>query len=359
MRQIITFLILVSLTKSSFGQNLISDFQNIDKSVYLFWYDKYANKSVVGEFKDFIVLIEFPESDTLSYQVIDFLRLKFPKKPIKYVLHSHHHSHSISSFDPFIKKTKANIVSTKYNYDFIKEITSDTVELKKRFIEYDSIYMIQDNFNSLELHALFQNKYTVPTKEYNIFYFSRQQVLVQGCIFNKPLTYFEVINQRKKALREIIKDKKINAKFLIPTNTSKANEFVDIIPIELFEQSFSKGIDAEKFCDDWQKFSVEYLLAKSDSIGTEIKKIPRSFDYLVLSNYLIQLKKDFLRAIVLLKPLIKVYPNEAMLYERMGFCYENLGLNMEAILYYEKFISLSTDEEDIKEIQGVIKELSK
>ena len=92
---------------------------------------------------------------------------------------------------------------------------------------------------------------------------------------------------------------------------------------------------------------------------TVIKKIPRSYDYLVLSNYLIGLHEDYLRAIALLKPLIKIYPSEAEPYERIGYSYEKLGFKLEAIAYYEKFLSLSTDEDDIKEIKKVIEELSK
>lgn len=359
MKNLTILFALLTLNSVTNAQKGVSDFQKIDNGVYLLWYDQYSNKSVVGEFKDFTVLIEFPQSDSLTYEVIDFLKEKFPKKPLKYILHSHHHLHSISSFDPFLEKTKARLITTDYNFDHIMMMTKDTLELKNRYIRYDSVYQIQDKFNSLVLQAISQNQYLVPTKEYNIFYFTSQQILVQGCLFNKPSTYFEVINQRKTALRDIINDKGIKIKTLIPTNTSKANEFIDVVPIEMFMESFSKGIDPDEFCNDWQGVPVEALFARSDSIMTVIKKIPRSYDYLVLSNYLIGLHEDYLRAIALLKPLIKIYPSEAEPYERIGYSYEKLGFKLEAIAYYEKFLSLSTDEDDIKEIKKVIEELSK
>lgn len=339
------------------AQSNVSECRQVDKGIHVIWLDSYANKAVVGEFKDFIVLMEFPQSDTVSNDMIDFLSKQFPEKPIRYVLHTHHHGHSVSAFDPFISRTKARLVTTPFNYNAIKSMTRDSTALAQRLVRYDSTYRITDRFNTLEVHALYQDKYAVPTPEYNIAYFPAQRVLVSGCIFNKPTTYFEVINQRKTALREVIRDKGLDPRLFIATNTSRANDFEDMPSRELFEESFEKGINPERFCSDWRQSSVEKLFASRDSIMQEIRKIPRSYDYVVLSNYLIGVHHDFLRAIALLRPLIAVYPEEAILYERTGYCYENMGMNLEAVAYYRKFIALSDDEEDIREIEGVIAKL--
>ncbi|MFN8864829.1 MAG: hypothetical protein ACK5W1_10970 [Flavobacteriales bacterium] len=345
------------LTHVAGAQSNVSECRQVDKGIHVIWLDSHANKAVVGEFKDFIVLMEFPQNDTVSNDMIDFLSTHFPKKPIRYVLHTHHHGHSASGFDPFIKRTKARLVTTPFNYDVIKSITQDSIALAQRLVLYDSTYTITDRFNTIEVHALYDDKYALPTPEYNIAYFPAQRVLVSGCIFNKPTTYFEVINQRKTALREVIRDKKLDPRLFIATNTSRANDFEDMPTREVFEESFEKGIVPEKFCLEWRKVPVEKLFASRDSIKQEIRKIPRSYDYLVLSNYLIGIHHDYLRAIALLKPLIEVHPEEALLYERAGYCYENMGMNLEAVAYYRKFISMWDDEEDIREIEGVIAKL--
>jgi len=77
MKNLTILFALLTLNSVTNAQKGVSDFQKIDNGVYLLWYDQYSNKSVVGEFKDFTVLIEFPQSDSLTYEVIDFLKEKF------------------------------------------------------------------------------------------------------------------------------------------------------------------------------------------------------------------------------------------------------------------------------------------
>jgi tetratricopeptide (TPR) repeat protein len=204
-----------------------------------------------------------------------------------------------------------------------------------------------------------QSKYSVPTKEYNIFYFPNQYLLVSGCLFNKPITYYEVVNSRKPALKKFIMDNKLAVKTLIPTNISKANGFVDVCSMEMLDSALVKGINPNQFFDNFQSKSIEYLESKTDSLTTEFKKIPRSFDYLVCANGLRSIKKDYNRAMIVFKVLATIYPKEVDVYFYIAECYESKGAKIEALAFYNKFLSETTNEEDKKETREKIEKLMK
>jgi tetratricopeptide (TPR) repeat protein len=351
------FIYWLSFSATATAQIKISDFKTIDENIHLLWYDQYANKSIVGEFQDFLVLIEFPQNDTLSNEVIDFLKAKFPKKEIRYVTHSHHHGHSISAFDPFLKKTKANLLTTAYNYDHIKSITQDTLSLSKRVVLFTNVHEIKDKLNHLQINMVPQTAYAVPTREYNVFYFKPQQVLVSGCLFNKPKSYFEVVNARKFALKKFISDHQIDAQTFVPTNTSRANGFEDICSLALYDSALVNGIIPQVFCDEFQTFRIDYLAQKADSLKNEFKKIPRSFDYQVIGSTLKIIRKDYFRALIVFRVLTEIYPTEPESYFYLAECYEGLAFKPEALAYYQKFLGLSKDQDDIAEVQKKIKQL--
>jgi tetratricopeptide (TPR) repeat protein len=357
--RIILLLSLIIVFQNAIAQSKVSDVKLVAPNIYGFWLDQYENKAVVAEFEKFIVLVEFPQNDSVASDIIAKTAVMFPKKPIKFVLHSHHHGHSISSFDPFLKLTNASLLTTKFNANEIKNKTKDTLALKNRTILYDSIYRIKDKKNEMICYEILQSKYLVPTKEYNIFYFPKQQLVVSGCLFNKPLAYYEVVNARKPALKKFISDNKLSVKVFIPTNTSKANGFTDICTIEQLDEALIKGIQPYQFCDNFQTKSIEYLESKSDSLETEFRKIPRSFDYLVCGNTLRSIRKDYNRAIIVFKILNKIYPLEIDAYLSIAESYESKGSKIEAIGYYEKFISLTKSKEDAIEIKERIEKLRK
>ncbi|MFN8775492.1 MAG: hypothetical protein ACK5XV_01885 [Flavobacteriales bacterium] len=61
----------------------MSECRQVDKGIHVIWLYSYANKAVVGEFKDFIVLMEFPQSDTVTNEMMDFLSKQFTEMPFR------------------------------------------------------------------------------------------------------------------------------------------------------------------------------------------------------------------------------------------------------------------------------------
>lgn len=347
---IIVAWILLSSSATSFSQTKISELKKVEDHIYLLWYDQYENKSVLAEFNNYLVLVEFPNNDSCSNDVIKKAKELFPKKPIRYVMHSHHHSHSMSSFDPFLKSTNATLITTKYNLDELKKLTRDTVSLINRSITYDSSYVIEDKTNEVITYNILQSNYAVPTKEYQVFYFPKQQLMISGCLFNKPKTYYEIVNARKPALKKVITDQHLTIKKYIPTNTSRANGFEDICTAEMLDSALINGIDPYLWMNNFQSKSIDYLENHLDSLETEFRKIPSSFDYNVLANGLKNIRKDYNRAIVIYKVLLRIYPNENELYYFIGECYESKNAKLEAAAYFSKYLEKVTDVNEIKDV---------
>ena len=344
-------------SSAAFAQSKISEVKKIDSNIFLIWFDQYENKSIIAEFDKYLILVEFPQNDSVSNDIIKKAKELFPKKPIKFVLHSHHHSHSISSFDPFLKLTNATLLTTKYNLQEIINVTKDSIALRKRNIIYDSTYVIKDKINEVVCYNILQSNYSVPTKEYQVFYFPNQQMMISGCLFNKPKAYYEIVNARKPAFKKFITEHYIKANTFIPTNTSRANGFEDICTAEMLDSALVKGINPNHFMDNFQLKNFEYLESKMDSLETEFRMIPRSFDYNVLANGLRNIRKDYNRAIIIYKVLSRIYPDENELFYFIGECNESKGAKIEAMAYYNKYLEKVIDVNEIKEVNEKIRKL--
>ena len=358
MRRILLAFVLLYSTLPANSQGFITEFRKSDDRLHLVWYDRCGNKSVVAEFGDFLAVIEFPQQDSLTNELITRLGSEFPRKPIRYVLHSHHHSHSISSFDPFLQRTKARLVTTRYNLGHIKDLTRDTSRLLNETIVYEGSYTIKDRTNELTVMEIRQSEYRVPALEYNVLYFPRQSAMVTGCLFNKPEQYYEVVNDRKTALKRFLIDKGFQPGRLVPTNTTRANGFLDICTGQMLDSTLLHGIDPYKFTERFQSRDVQYLLASKDSLKKEFSRIPRSYDHIVCANYLIA-QGEHMRAVAVLRPLAELYPKEAVIPFFIGQCYESMDMRAEAAAHYRRQVGLLTDESEKDEARKRIEAMER
>lgn len=329
------------------AQTHFSDFKKIDSNLYLMWFNQYGNKSLIAEFNEYLVVIEFPQNDTVAMAIINKTKEVFPNKPIKYVFHSHHHSHSASSFDPFLKYTNASLVTTSYNYEKIKNLTKDTIKLDGHFIKNDSIYKLESENNKLICYAIKQSQYAIPTKEYNLIYFPIQKIIVSGCLYQKPLDYHQVVNARKLALKEFIVNNDINVKYLIPTNTIKTTGYEDVCTMEMLDSTIKFGINPNEVADFFQSKSLEYLENKRDSLSKEFKKIPKYYDYYQCGKSLLK-RKDYDRALIIFHLIPEIYEEFSHnVYLYSGVCYESIGKKEKAKVFYEKYITCAISDNEI------------
>jgi tetratricopeptide (TPR) repeat protein len=221
----------------------------------------------------------------------------------------------------------------------IREKTSDTASLAKATILIDTSFSLHDNANEMRVYLIRQSKdeYPVPTKEYMVAYFPRQKVLVSGCLYNKPLTYHEVINQRKPALKRFVLAQHLDVQYLIPTNTDSAAGFENVCTMAMLDETLRKGLNPDSVSISLRQLSIEDLENKRDSLVAYFRaRLPRSFDLLVLTNTLYQKYKDPNRGIQLAKVAATLFPNDIDVLGLIGDGYRLKRDYVEALAFYEK-----------------------
>ena len=357
MKKVIPLFALLVIIFQVKAQSGYSDFKKVDSNLHLLWFHNYGVKTILAEFDKYLVVVEFPKNDTVVNSIINTAKIHFPDKPIKYVLHTHHHSHSAIGFDTFLELTDAQLVTSLYNYKKIKTITEDTLKLVNRCIINDSLFILKSASNELICFMVKKEQYSVPTKEFNIIYFPKQKAVVSGCLYQKPLGYHQVVNDRKLALKRIIVDKTIDVDYFIPTNTCRKTGFEDICTMEMLDSTLLVGIKPEQVADNFQSKSLEYLESNLDSLIKEFEKIPSYYDYYQCGKTLLK-RKEYSRALIIFNLIPEVYSEFSHnVYLYSGDCYKLLGNKEKAKIFYLKYIDCAISDSEITYGRNRIDEL--
>jgi hypothetical protein len=256
------------------------------------------------------------------------------------------------------------IVTSPYNLKTIRKKTADTAALGQSVILIDSTFTLGDQVNELTAFLIHQSEdqYPVPTKEFMVTYFPKQQVLVSGCLYNKPLIGHEIINQRKPALRRFISENKLNVKYIIPTNTDSLSGFENICTLEMLDQTLKEGINPDSVSISLINLSLEYIESKRDSLVDYFEiHLPRSFDMQVLINCLYYDYYDLNRGIQIAKVAATLFPEDFIIYWMIGNGYRFKKDYIEAFAYYEKSVALADSQSNsrwVSYINKLIKETS-
>jgi hypothetical protein len=334
-------------------------FETIASGIHLIWTPRHEAKVVVAEFSTFVALIEAPFDDRTVRDILAELRARFPKKPLRYALHSHHHDHSINAVDPLLV-AGAQIVTSGYNLDQLLTATADEALLRSRVVLVDDRFEIADQTNRLRVWLLKQGRgekqWLVPTAEYMVFDFPDQQVLVSGCMYNKPLTYHEVVNQRKPSLLKFIESHGLKVRTIVPTNTSSAGGFEDVCTMQMLQDTLEQGIKPEEVSKRFGAMTAIEMRDRLDAIVEEFKtKTPRSFDLMVCSS---QLLRDGFpdHSIVLLDVAIKLFPSDPWPAFESGMRLWELGRTPEAEERWKTALALAKDSNEREDMEQTIGE---
>jgi len=80
-----------------------------------------SHHSVVVEFRDFVAVVEAPLNEDRSLAVIDAVTRLVPKKPIRYVVNTHHHFDHSSGLRTYLSQG-TTIVTHQSNRDFYQQV---------------------------------------------------------------------------------------------------------------------------------------------------------------------------------------------------------------------------------------------
>lgn len=322
--------------------------------LHLVWYDEFQLKSVVVEFSTFLAVVEVPRDDATARGLLEMLREKFPGKPLRFAFHTHHHDHSIGALDPLFA-SGVTLVTTRWNLDQIRKLAANPAGADAHVLAISGGFEIADGGNSIRAHVLSKANYKVSTDEYILVELPAAKALVSGCLFNKPLTYWEVVNTRKTSLQAFLLDRKLDVAWLVPTNTSKAGGFEDVCGRGMLTETLEKGMRPDQVADRLQARTAEDLRSDLDALAAEFgAKTPRSYDLLVCGNFLKSERKDFARAAILFEIAARLFPKEADPYRLLGESWSLAGEKAKAREAWTRALERTTKEEDRAELRELL-----
>jgi hypothetical protein len=370
-------------TFAASGQSSSSETNPIMKvsdGFYHLFYDSSTAKSTIIEFDKFVALLEVPiknqgggatnlkDHSFGGLKVIAAIEKYFPKKPLKYVLHSHWHPHSISSVKPFLAKG-VTLISTRTNLDRLKEFldSATLVQYKKQiqFVDKDSL-VIKDKTNSIIAYRFLQTEYkSTPANEYLYFYFPKYFALHSGCMYNKssadPVDGREILTERQMDLNRFVTTKSLKIENFVRLSGDKH------VPNclqkgEDFRQLMKTGITSSELNRNYFSVETSTLNAKQDSIADMIltKKIPVSM--LNGNVYSCLRLKDLERAHAFAKIQVLLSPSDPNAWDTLGEVNFFMGRKILADNYHNQSLKLDPSyasggndawQKSLKEYEGI------
>ncbi len=321
-----------------------------------------APHCTVIEYPDFLVIHEIPkipESRTTDIintnknanPLIAFIDSVYTHKPIKYVLNSHSHGHSLSTIVPFLKQgaslvttkeslevyDKKGLFGNKTSKDYTKsiiEITSDTI-------------LLANTDNPIRVILLKKSVYkNIPTSTYLFFNFQKQKLLTASCMcslkeFDKKKGYRGIVySDRLLDVNKVIKDKQLDIENISQMYNFRYDNKVRKLPIysvSYLRNVLRYGWSRIKLSEHFQQMSCEQLSVKKDSI---LHYLAENNIYSGIVNHavyeLIE-KKEYQKAVALAQILVIYLPNKINYLDTLGEAYFNNG-NMAMAKHYNRLI---------------------
>ena len=148
--------------------------------------------SVAVDFKDYIVVIEGPQSEARAQQIIDAAKRLIPGKPIRYVVNTHHHFDHSSGLRTFVAEG-ATVVTHEVNKPYFEKLFAlphtlepDRLQQSKRAPMFETMTekkVLTDGNHVIELHHLAGSGHN---EGLVVAYFPKEKILVEADSYNPP-----------------------------------------------------------------------------------------------------------------------------------------------------------------------------
>lgn len=167
----------------------VEEILRIDYNEHIHLIDmKQANtRSLVVEFRDFLLVAEAPLNTRNGEMIIGEARKIAPDKPIRYFLFGHHHPHYIGGIRAFIHKG-ATILVTPSDSAYVRQLSEfrhslepDSLEREPRPLQLELVQgerVISDG--EIEMRIIHIGSMSKHTEDYLIYYFPAYKLLFQG-----------------------------------------------------------------------------------------------------------------------------------------------------------------------------------
>ncbi|MFN5208831.1 MAG: MBL fold metallo-hydrolase [Bacteroidota bacterium] len=303
-------------------------------------------QSTVIEYPHHLVLIEVPmidegggkqtnlDEDTMrASQYKEFLAKNFKGKPVKYILSSHWHLHSLSGVTPFTK-SGTKIITTAGNWRYattnkllanhhlasigssIIKVSSDTMILPKSEFPIRVLY----------IDTSYHHK---PTRDYLFFYLTKQQFLHASCMaaigtddFSKTGNY--VYNGRLIDFYRAISSRKLKVNKVIRLGRERISggSFTPgVYDYEAIERYIVNGKSSDQIIEPIKKLSVQQIKSQTDSLLHYMINTGLSPGMLNALAYDCMSRKQYEKALVIAQLLNIYFPGEKDFIDSMGEAY--------------------------------------
>lgn len=151
--------------------------QEYKKNIYLLDLPHTQERSLLVEFKDFLLVAEAPLNTENGRMILEEAKKIAPKKPVKYFVFGHHHPHYIGGIRAFAQ-AGCTLLYHPSNDAYVKRICQQRTNRPELNVSYlDSAYVISDG--KQEMHILHIGKESRHTDDYLIYYFPKHKLLFQ------------------------------------------------------------------------------------------------------------------------------------------------------------------------------------
>ena len=145
------------------------------------------SRSLLVEFADHLAVIEFAVGSANGQRMVDAAKRRWPDKPIRYALFSHHHPHYTGGIRAMIAEG-ATVVTTPGNEALVKSLAGLPFKLEPDHLArsprpavvqtFKDRYELADSTNTLV--AFNYGERSQHTDEFVVFWFPRQKVLFEA-----------------------------------------------------------------------------------------------------------------------------------------------------------------------------------
>lgn len=324
----------------------------------------YGSKSTIIEYPKFLVVVELPFIDagggkstdlvqdiSKAERFIEYLKIEYNKKPVKYVLSSHWHLHSLSGISPFFKEG-SQLIAAKSNWDYsvknglfgnenIQEIEKKVVKITK------DTTLLKSTSNPIDIVFLDETYTHKPTKDYLFFYLPKQKILHASCMcamnevdFQKRPSF--IYSDRITDIDKAIKVRNLQVDKIIKL-TAEFDEEKKVYKIPVFENDYftefkKRGKSIETVLVEYKKYELSFLKLNK---GTLIQKlITEKVSPVVINNLVYDFikQKEFEKAVEWGQILNTYNPGDSNYIDSLGEAYYNLG-DLVIAKHYSELLS--------------------
>lgn len=327
----------------------------------------HGSYSTVIEYPGFLVVLELPminagggviknlrQDIPKAERFLAFLESEYQNKPVKLVLSSHWHLHSLSGITPFLKRgTKLVTAKANWEYSITNGLLDSTFSYSSQIISLtqDTTLLTETAFpiSVIFLDESYKNK---PTKEYLFFYFPENKALHASCMCALNEINFSqqpefIYNNRLIDLEKAIKSHNLKVEYLfkltseagIEKNTYKLPWF----SASYFEEFLKRGKSSEVVIKNLSKVNLDSLTSEKDKIISYLieKNIPGTLVNSLVYRFIKEKKYD--EAVQWAQILNLYHIGNSDFLDTMGEAYYNTGNMIMAQLISNQLTKLKPE----------------